>query len=234
MRPGILTGTTLVDRLRDILFLPLSLSRVPFSYLRLIDSCITQRKAQGPSRTCNERKEEEVPFWLRLSDLRPEMCVMRGCRDNAGRQASRPSFFISFPLSLSRDYRSGCDLVTYDLMRGCRDNTGRQASRHNRLGPGLPLPHSRLSSDDVFQEISARYRAVGPEQWLQRHPEAGSSWPGLRPHIEQRANNLNGVKHFCAENGSSQGRNLAVSFLCVPNSAGGQPLQFSQTPSSRT
>ena len=29
-----------------------------FVYLRLIDSCITQLKAQGPSRTCNESKEE--------------------------------------------------------------------------------------------------------------------------------------------------------------------------------
>jgi len=29
------------------------------SYLRLIDSCITQLKAQGPSMTCNESKEEE-------------------------------------------------------------------------------------------------------------------------------------------------------------------------------
>jgi len=29
------------------------------SYLRLVDSCITQLKAQGPSRTCNESKEEE-------------------------------------------------------------------------------------------------------------------------------------------------------------------------------
>jgi len=27
--------------------------------LRLIDSCITQLKAQGPARTCNESKEEE-------------------------------------------------------------------------------------------------------------------------------------------------------------------------------
>ena len=27
--------------------------------MRLIDSCITQFKAQGPSRTCNESKEEE-------------------------------------------------------------------------------------------------------------------------------------------------------------------------------
>ena len=29
------------------------------SYLRLIDSFITQLKAQGPARTCNECKEEE-------------------------------------------------------------------------------------------------------------------------------------------------------------------------------
>ena len=29
------------------------------SYLRLIDSCITQLKVEGPSRTCNESKEEE-------------------------------------------------------------------------------------------------------------------------------------------------------------------------------
>ena len=29
------------------------------SYLGLIDACITQLRAQGPSRTCNESKEEE-------------------------------------------------------------------------------------------------------------------------------------------------------------------------------
>ena len=32
------------------------------SYLRLIASCITQLKAQRPSRTCNESKEEEEVF----------------------------------------------------------------------------------------------------------------------------------------------------------------------------
>ena len=32
------------------------------SYLRLIDSYITHLKAQGPSRTCNESKEEEEDF----------------------------------------------------------------------------------------------------------------------------------------------------------------------------
>ena len=29
------------------------------SYLRIMDSCFTQLKAQEPSRTCTERKEEE-------------------------------------------------------------------------------------------------------------------------------------------------------------------------------
>ena len=32
-------------------------------HLRLIDSCITQLKAQGPSRTCNESNEEDV-LWV--------------------------------------------------------------------------------------------------------------------------------------------------------------------------
>ena len=32
------------------------------SYLRLIDSCITQLKAHGPYRTCNESKEEKEYF----------------------------------------------------------------------------------------------------------------------------------------------------------------------------
>ena len=38
------------------------------SYLRLIDSCITQLKAQGPSRTCNESKEEEEGYHRELED----------------------------------------------------------------------------------------------------------------------------------------------------------------------
>ena len=44
------------------------------SYLRLMDSCITRLKAQGPSRTCNESKEEEegertALIWTRLTKL---------------------------------------------------------------------------------------------------------------------------------------------------------------------
>ena len=41
-----------------------------FGYLRLIDSCITQIKAQGPSRTCNESKEEEEEATNTLSTSR--------------------------------------------------------------------------------------------------------------------------------------------------------------------
>jgi hypothetical protein len=46
-----------------------------------------------------------------------------------------------------------------------------QGIRRGETGP------PQTQSNDVFQETSARYRAVEPEQWLQRHPEAGSSWP---------------------------------------------------------
>ena len=39
------------------------------SYLRLIDSCITQRKAEGHCRTCNGSKEEEE------ESARPQGCL---------------------------------------------------------------------------------------------------------------------------------------------------------------
>ena len=39
--------------------MPVDLLNEAGSYVRLIDSCITQLKAQGNSRTCNESKEEE-------------------------------------------------------------------------------------------------------------------------------------------------------------------------------
>ena len=35
-------------------------------YLRLIDSCFTELKAQGPSRTCNESKEEALAIKMTM------------------------------------------------------------------------------------------------------------------------------------------------------------------------
>ena len=39
------------------------------SYLMLIKSCITQLKVQGPSRTCNESKEEEEEGFTQVWEL---------------------------------------------------------------------------------------------------------------------------------------------------------------------
>ena len=44
------------------------------SYLRLADSCVTQLKAQGPSRTCNESEEEEEVFLLCFFCLTLDTC----------------------------------------------------------------------------------------------------------------------------------------------------------------
>ena len=52
--------------------------------------------------------------------------------------------------------------------------------KHLKDATNLILAINVLSSDNVFQETSARHRAVEPEQWLQRHPEAARpGCPGL-------------------------------------------------------
>jgi len=40
-----------------------------YGHLRLIDLCITRLEAQGPSRTCNESKEEEEDSLAALQRL---------------------------------------------------------------------------------------------------------------------------------------------------------------------
>ena len=45
------------------------------AYLRLIDSCITQLKAQGPSRTCHESKEERLNVVCGGGDVCVCVCV---------------------------------------------------------------------------------------------------------------------------------------------------------------
>ena len=58
------------------------------SHLRLIDSCITQLKAQGPSRTCNESKEEDEEgcrCWCMSSVSSGFPRIWRGASDSGGR-----------------------------------------------------------------------------------------------------------------------------------------------------
>jgi len=54
----------------------------PSSYLRLIDSCITQLKAQGPSRICNESKQEEEEAFSRVVKLMVKFPEQRSARVN--------------------------------------------------------------------------------------------------------------------------------------------------------
>ena len=53
---GLVDGT---QQLKNNYFTEMCNSSEADSYLRPIDSCITQLEAEGPSRTCKESKEEE-------------------------------------------------------------------------------------------------------------------------------------------------------------------------------
>ena len=66
------------------------------SYLRLIDSCITQRKAQGLSRTCNERKEEEEQAGVEdvFGELLAGRIFVCECRCNLDRLDEPASDFL--------------------------------------------------------------------------------------------------------------------------------------------
>ena len=69
-------------------------ARTSKAYLRLTDSCITEIKVQGPSRTCNESKEEEealgadlegVPFVPEGLVLARGVAVLRPVLEDAAR-----------------------------------------------------------------------------------------------------------------------------------------------------
>ena len=64
------------------------------AYSRLVDTCITQLKAQGPSRTCNESKEEEDEFAVSTVD--------RVQRFLAHKKATSPRFLRADLTDLSR------------------------------------------------------------------------------------------------------------------------------------
>jgi len=52
------------------------------SYLRRIDLCVTQLKAQGPSRTCNESKEEEEEASAPAETRHAESVILREEHDH--------------------------------------------------------------------------------------------------------------------------------------------------------
>jgi hypothetical protein len=86
------------------------------SYLRRIDPCITQPKAQGPSRTCRESKEEEVYL-----DVSSEGVAVRG----VGKAAVDSVSPIWPDQALSSSKRDGFEQQTQhvDLRVVCRQHT---------------------------------------------------------------------------------------------------------------
>ena len=106
------------------------------SYSRLIDSCITQLKAQGPARTCNESKEEEAEeaevgagstheACRRASRRRPQVDprLLATCERNDEVQVQ-----VLLRLSNSRDFR-GVDPPAAALSDRCSRHLPASASR---------------------------------------------------------------------------------------------------------
>ena len=63
--------------------------------------------------------------------------------------------------------------------------------------------------------VTGKYRDRSMQHTCSRHVAWDSH---TKPASERDGNNLNGVKDFRTENGSSQRQNLALTGLCVPRS----------------
>ena len=77
------------------------------SYLRLMDSCITQLKDQEPSRTCNESKKEEEDWQVarvrggkHTSIAPPKRLTFLEKLPSPGTCFARKAFSVSIPLSV--------------------------------------------------------------------------------------------------------------------------------------
>ena len=84
------------------------------SYLRLIDSCITQLKAQGPARTCNESNEEEgedpqvdilkLTAILKLTCWVPQIRQLWGANEPGIKRANSLTLSLTLSLSLTHTH----------------------------------------------------------------------------------------------------------------------------------
>ena len=74
------------------------------SYVRLIDSCITQLKAHGPSRACNESEEEEKKQTL-FQNSTPKSPRAQGRYQGPG--STHPPLSTRCPIMISLETDSG-------------------------------------------------------------------------------------------------------------------------------
>ena len=107
------------------------------SYLRLIDFCITQLKAQGPSRTCNESKEEEQAL---ASASVLGVAVLEGCCES--RRCSRDTYPQSYITKYTSIRRLGLRVLGVGVQGlGCGvENSG------FRIASGIPAASAFASA----------------------------------------------------------------------------------------
>ena len=133
--------------------------------MRLIDSCITQLKAQGPSRTCNESKEEEkkkLPGEER-PEVREAKVDVRAFR-TFGRtlDAHEPSLSRKQPPIARNLLRAA---ITLDAT----------APSYNR-GPGPAREHS-APARQCMQQGPCSCRREGPRTLTKQGNKWASGWP---------------------------------------------------------
>ena len=102
--------------------------------MRLIDSCITQLKAQGPSRTCNVSKEEE------------EQSSPRVVNRPGGNPGANRWFLKSTPIQMPPESGVICGTLTQDLPLGClQGGPARPLQVHPRGPPRRPFSRRRTT-----------------------------------------------------------------------------------------
>jgi len=112
------------------------------SYLKLIDSCITQLKAQGPSRTCNESKEEDDGACVQDEKHATDSPLER--EEEAGPAACR-----------SRSRTSLC--------AERKSEAGKRCSCHGcSLGTARTDPQTRILGKRCFRSKRKRTRSENP------------------------------------------------------------------------
>jgi len=127
------------------------------SYLRLIDSCITQLEAQVPSRTCNKRIEEEEDTCpcSTSSSLQHHSLHSRRCSDSTAAPLSLPERGVvrctGFPRCDERLLNQSSSLSLTVLGRGLKEHCRGQrailvASRPKLLSVCIHLFLSSLAS----------------------------------------------------------------------------------------
>jgi len=185
------------------------------SFLRLIDSCSTQLKAQGPSRFCNERKEEEVG---RIQS-QPRDWVLPSSSSSSSLRLG-PAFFFFFETGsclLLQQFRRALFGTSGPPLRLCRIETPEW-----RGGPPWRQPRGKWMVSLVNSHTNAT--RIGWHLWdfdLRFAPGLPPGWGGADQGREKACSSLCTCFRWSADAWPSPG--WALSEEAVPPAAACAP-----------